>query len=237
MLKLQDVHTYYGRIHALKGVSLEVPDGSIVALLGANGAGKTTLLKTISGLTPAAQGQIEYDGKAIEKLPPQKVVGLGIAQAPEGRQVFTDLTVLENLKMGTFSRKDKKEVSQDLETIYQHFPRLKDRLNQPAGTLSGGEQQMVAIGRALMAKPRILLLDEPSLGLAPLMVKEIFHIIEEINRLGVTVLLVEQNAYLALRIAHSGYVLETGRVVLSGSGESLRHNDEVRKSYLGQERV
>jgi branched-chain amino acid transport system ATP-binding protein len=234
MLKLTDIHTYYGRIHALKGVSLEVPDGAIVTLLGANGAGKTTLLRTISGLTPAAQGKIEYDGKTIEKAPPQKIVQMGIAQSPEGRQVFTDLTVLENLKMGTFSRKDKSQSKEDLEMVFHHFPRLKQRSNQLAGTLSGGEQQMVAIGRALMAKPRILLLDEPSLGLAPLLVKEIFTIIEEINKQGVTILLVEQNAYLALRIAHYGYVLETGRVVLNGSGDDLRHNEEVRHSYLGR---
>lgn len=234
MLKLQDVHTYYGRIHALKGVSMEVPDGSIVALLGANGAGKTTLLRTISGLTPAAQGRIEYDGTPIEKLPPQKIVQLGIAQSPEGRQVFTELSVLENLRMGTFSRKDKSDTNKDLEVVYGHFPRLKQRINQPAGTLSGGEQQMVAMGRALMSKPKILLLDEPSLGLAPLLVKEIFHIIEEINKQGVTVLLVEQNAYLALRIAHYGYVLETGRVALNGSGEELRHDEAVRHSYLGR---
>ncbi len=234
MLKINDVHTYYGRIHALKGVSLEVPDGAIVALLGANGAGKTTLLRTISGLTPAAQGSIEYNNKSIERLPPQKIVQLGIAQSPEGRQVFTDLTVLENLKMGTYSRKDKSDVKSDMEVVFHHFPRLKQRSNQLAGTLSGGEQQMLAIGRALMSKPRILLLDEPSLGLAPLLVKEIFRIIEDINKLGVTVLLVEQNAYLALRIADYGYVLETGYVGLKGSGEELRHNDEVRQSYLGR---
>ncbi len=234
MLKIEDVHTYYGRIHALKGVSLEVPDGAIVTLLGANGAGKTTLLRTISGLIQASQGQITLDGVAIEKLPPQKIVGLGIAQSPEGRQVFTDLTVLENLKMGTYSRKDKKSVKEDMERVFHHFPRLKQRANQLAGTLSGGEQQMVAMGRALMAKPRILLLDEPSLGLAPLLVKEIFQIIQDINKLGVTVLLVEQNAYAALHIANQGYVLETGRVVLEGTGFDLRHNEEVRHSYLGR---
>jgi len=234
MLKIEDVHTYYGRIHALKGVSLEVSDGAIVTLLGANGAGKTTLLRTISGLIPAAQGRITLDGVAIEKLPPQKIVGLGIAQSPEGRQVFTDLTVLENLKMGTYSRKDKKSVNEDMEMVFHHFPRLKQRAKQLAGTLSGGEQQMVAMGRALMAKPRILLLDEPSLGLAPLLVKEIFQIIQDINKLGVTVLLVEQNAYAALHIANQGYVLETGRVVLEGSGFDLRQNEEVRHSYLGR---
>jgi len=234
MLKIEDVHTYYGRIHALKGVSLEVPDGAIVTLLGANGAGKTTLLRTISGLNQATQGRITLDGVAIEKLPPQKIVGLGIAQSPEGRQVFTDLTVLENLKMGTYSRKDKKSVNEDMEMVFHHFPRLKQRAKQLAGTLSGGEQQMVAMGRALMAKPRILLLDEPSLGLAPLLVKEIFQIIQDINKLGVTVLLVEQNAYAALHIANQGYVLETGRVVLQGSGFDLRQNEEVRHSYLGR---
>lgn len=234
MLRLTDVHTFYGRIHALKGVSIEVPEGAIVALLGANGAGKTTLLKTISGLTPAASGRIEYDGKTIEKMPPQKIVQHGIAQAPEGRQVFTELTVLENLKMGTYSRKDKSGADKDLERVFEYFPRLKQRIGQMAGTLSGGEQQMVAIGRAVMSRPRILLLDEPSLGLAPLIVREIFHIIEEINKQGTTVLLVEQNAYQALRIAHFGYVLETGRVALHGSGEELRHNEEIRHSYLGR---
>lgn len=234
MLKIKDVHTYYGRIHALKGVTLEVPEGSIVTLLGANGAGKTTLLRTISGLVQAASGTIEYDGKPIEKLPPQKIIQLGIAQSPEGRQVFANLTVLENLKMGTYARKDKSEVKQDLERIFHHFPRLEQRVNQPAGTLSGGEQQMVAMGRALMSRPKILLLDEPSLGLAPLLVKEIFTIIQEINQTGVTVLLVEQNAYGALQIAHYGYVLETGRVALEGSGRDLRHNEEVRHSYLGR---
>jgi branched-chain amino acid transport system ATP-binding protein len=234
MLKIQDIHTYYGRIHALKGVNLEVQEGTIVALLGANGAGKTTLLRTISGLVPAAAGKIEYDGKHIEKAPPQKIVQMGIAQSPEGRQVFTDLTVMENLKMGTYSRKDKREVNQDLDEIFNYFPRLKQRVNQLAGTLSGGEQQMLAMGRAMMSRPKILLLDEPSLGLAPLVVRELFHIIQEINKKGVTVLLVEQNAYQALLIAHFGYVLETGRVVLQGTGNDLRHNEEVRHSYLGR---
>ncbi len=234
MLKLTDVHTYYGRIHALKGVTMEVPEGSIVTLLGANGAGKTTLLRTISGLNQATQGNIEYNGQRIEKLPPQRIVQHGIAQSPEGRQVFTDLTVMENLKMGTFACKDKSQSKNDLERIFGYFPRLQQRINQPAGTLSGGEQQMLAIGRALMSRPHILLLDEPSLGLAPLLVKEIFRIIQEINQQGVTVLLVEQNAYQALHIAHYGYVLETGKIVLSGSGDELRHNDEVRHSYLGR---
>jgi branched-chain amino acid transport system ATP-binding protein len=234
MLHIKDIHSYYGRIHALKGVSLEVPEGSIVALLGANGAGKTTLLRTISGIVTAAQGSIMIDGTHIEKLPPQKIVSMGIAQAPEGRQVFTDLTVMENLRMGTYARKDKTKVKEDIEWVFEHFPRLKQRVNQLAGTLSGGEQQMVAIGRALMSNPKILLLDEPSLGLAPLLVKEIFSIIQEINKRGVTVLLVEQNAYMALHIANYGYVLETGRVALEGTGYDLRHNEEVRHSYLGR---
>ncbi|NWJ47181.1 MAG: ABC transporter ATP-binding protein [Chloroflexi bacterium] len=234
MLKLHDIHTYYGRIHALKGVSIEVQDGTIVTLLGANGAGKTTMLRTISGIVPASAGKIEYDGKNIEKSPPQKIVQQGIAQSPEGRQVFTELTVLENLRMGTYPRKDKSEVNKDFDMIFNYFPRLKQRINQLAGTLSGGEQQMLAMGRALMSRPKILLLDEPSLGLAPLVVKEIFHIIQEINKRGVTVLLVEQNAYQALRIAHYGYVLETGRVVLQGTGDDLRRNDEIRHSYLGR---
>jgi branched-chain amino acid transport system ATP-binding protein len=233
MLKLSDVHTYYGRIHALKGVSLEVPEGAVVALLGSNGAGKTTLLRTISGLVPAAKGKIEYAGQSIAKLPPQKIVQMGIAQSPEGRQVFTDLTVMENLEMGTYSRRDKQTVKQDLELVFEYFPRLKERRNQLAGTLSGGEQQMVAMGRALMAKPKIMLLDEPTLGLAPLVIKEIFNIIQQINKLGVTVLLVEQNAYKALKIADYAYVLETGRIVLNGTGEELRHNEEVKHSYLG----
>ena len=233
MLRLNEVWTYYGRISALRGVSLEVPEGAIVALLGANGAGKTTLLRTISGVIPAARGSIEYMGKSIEKTPPDLIVKLGISQSPEGRQVFTDCTVLENLKLGAYTRRDKPKVKADLEQVFEHFPRLRQRSNQLAGTLSGGEQQMLAIGRALMSQPKLLLLDEPSLGLAPLLVKEIFKIIQDINRSGVTVLLVEQNAYLALNIAAFGYVLETGTVVLSGTGENLRQNEEVKHSYLG----
>lgn len=234
MLRLNDVHTYYGRIAALKGVSLEVPEGAIVALLGANGAGKTTLLRTISGVVPCAQGTLEYNGKRIEKAPPDQIVKLGISQAPEGRQVFPDCTVLENLKLGSYTRRDKQNIKADLEMVFNRFPRLKQRADQLAGTLSGGEQQMLAIGRALMSRPKLLLLDEPSLGLAPLLVKEIFQIIKEINESGVTVLLVEQNAYLALNIAHYGYVLETGKVVLHDTGESLRQNEEVKHSYLGR---
>jgi len=234
MLRLNEVHTYYGRIAALKGVSLEVPEGAIVALLGANGAGKTTLLRTISGVVPAAQGTIEYMGKRIEKAPPDQIVRLGISQSPEGRQVFPDCTVMENLRLGSYTRRDKQNIKTDMDKVFDHFPRLKQRANQLAGTLSGGEQQMVAMSRALMSRPKLLLLDEPSLGLAPLLVKEIFNIIQEINRTGVTVLLVEQNAYLALAIAAYGYVLETGKVVLHDSGLNLRHNEEIKHSYLGK---
>ncbi len=234
MLLLNDIHTYYGRIAALKGVSLEVPEGSIVALLGANGAGKTTLLRTISGMVPAAQGSIEYLGKRIEKTAPDKIVRLGISQSPEGRQVFPDCTVLENLRLGSYTRRDKQGISKDLERVYERFPRLKQRAGQLGGTLSGGEQQMLAIGRALMSNPKLLLLDEPSLGLAPLLVKEIFSIIKDINETGVTILLVEQNAYLALNIADFGYVLETGKVVLHDTGANLRQNEEIRHSYLGR---
>ena len=233
MLSLKEVWAYYGRISALKGVSLEVNEGAIVALLGANGAGKTTLLRTISGVVPATRGSIEYMGKPLEKNSPDRIVKLGISQSPEGRQVFTDCTVLENLKLGAYTRKDKAQVNADLNRIFDYFPRLRQRANQPGGTLSGGEQQMLAIGRALMSRPKLLLLDEPSLGLAPLLVKEIFQIIQDINRSGVTVLLVEQNAYLSLNIATYGYVLETGRVVLSGPSENLRQNQEVKHSYLG----
>jgi branched-chain amino acid transport system ATP-binding protein len=234
MLKMKDVHTYYGRIAALKGVDLEVPEGAIVALLGANGAGKTTLLRTISGVVPAAQGEIEFLGKRIEKTSPDQIVRLGISQSPEGRQVFPECSVLENLRLGSYTRKDKQNIKGDMDKIFDHFPRLKQRANQLAGTLSGGEQQMLAMGRALMSRPKLLLLDEPSLGLAPLLVKEIFAIIKEINETGVTVLLVEQNAYLALNIANYGYVLETGKVVLHDTGINLRQNEEVKHSYLGR---
>ncbi len=234
MLRISDVHTYYGRIAALKGVSLEVPEGSIVALLGANGAGKTTLLRTISGVVPAAQGSIEYLGKRIEKASPDSIVKSGISHSPEGRQVFPECTVLENLKLGAYTRRDKQSVKADLEMVFERFPRLRQRANQMAGTLSGGEQQMVAMGRALMSRPKLLLLDEPSLGLAPLLVKEIFSIIKEINKSGVTVLLVEQNAYAALHIANYGYVLETGNVALHDTGENLRQNEEIKHSYLGR---
>ncbi|MEI6047024.1 MAG: ABC transporter ATP-binding protein [Chloroflexota bacterium] len=233
MLRIDNLQAYYGRIAALKGVSLEVPEGAIVALLGANGAGKTTLLRTISGLLPAAQGTIEYNGQRIDLATPDQIVRFGISHSPEGRQVFPECTVMENLKLGSYTRREKQNLKGDLDQIFHHFPALKPRLRQLAGTLSGGEQQMLAIGRALMSRPKLLLLDEPSLGLGPLLVKEIFTIIKEINASGVTVLLVEQNAYLALNIATYGYVLETGKIVLHETGANLRQNEEIKHSYLG----
>ncbi|MDP4200888.1 MAG: ABC transporter ATP-binding protein [Bacteroidota bacterium] len=234
MLTVQDLHVSYGEIKAIRGISLEVPDGSIVTLIGANGAGKTTLLRTISGLLKAKSGSIAWNGKNITNCPPHDVVKLGIAHAPEGRMIFANLTVLENLRMGAFLRKDREEIARDLEFSYTIFPRLKERLWQPGGTLSGGEQQMLAIARALMSKPKMLLLDEPSLGIAPILVRTIFEKIKEINReLGVTVLLVEQNANLALAIAHTAYVIETGKIVLSGPARELAENEEVKHAYLG----
>ncbi len=233
MLKISQVETYYGNIRALKGLSVEVPEGEIITLLGANGAGKTTTLKTVSGITPAASGTIEFMGQRIDKMAPEKIVRLGISHVPEGREVFKDLTVFENLKMGAYTRHNKREIEDTLQTVYGHYPILKDRRHQLAGTLSGGEQQMLAIGRALMSHPRLLLLDEPSLGLAPKLVEEIFQIIKNINREGITVLLVEQNANKALGIAHYGYVLETGSVTLADEAKRLLQNDHVRRSYLG----
>ena len=233
MLELRSIESYYGKIQALKGITLEVPEGGIVAILGANGAGKSTTLRTISGLIQAARGQILFQGKAIHKAPPHKIVRLGICQVPEGRDIFMGLTVRENLKMGAFTRKDTKEVEQNLARIYESFPILKDRTRQQAGTLSGGEQQMLAIARGLMSKPRLMLLDEPSLGLAPLMVEEIFRIIRAINQEGVTILLVEQNANMALQTAQYGYVMETGNIALADTAENLSKNDYVRQVYLG----
>ncbi|HEA67513.1 MAG TPA: ABC transporter ATP-binding protein [Desulfobacterales bacterium] len=233
MLKLISVESYYGRIRALKGISLEVPEGEIVALLGANGAGKSTTLRTISGLIHTAGGEILYQGQPIHHISPHRIVRLGICQVPEGRDIFMGLTVQENLKMGAFTRKDGKEVQRNLNRIYTSFPILNSRAKQMAGTLSGGEQQMLATARALMSNPKLMLLDEPSLGLAPLLVEEIFHIIEEINREGVTILLVEQNANMALRTARYGYVMETGRIALHDEAENLIKNDYVRKVYLG----
>jgi len=234
MLQVQDLHVSYGEIKALRGISLEVPDGSIVTLIGANGAGKTTLLRTISGLLKSKSGSVTWNGKNITNCPPHDVVKLGIAHAPEGRMIFANLTVQENLRMGAYLRKDREQIARDLDFSFTIFPRLKERLWQQGGTLSGGEQQMLAIARALMSKPKMLLLDEPSLGIAPILVRTIFEKIKEINReLGVTVLLVEQNANLALAIAHTGYVIETGKIVLSGPARELAENDEVKHAYLG----
>jgi len=233
MLELQSVESYYGKIRALKGITLAVPAGSIVAILGANGAGKSTTLRSISGLIQPADGQILFQGKAIHRAPPHRIVRLGICQVPEGRDIFMGLTVQENLKMGAFTRKENQEVEQNLARIYASFPILKDRIRQQAGTLSGGEQQMLAIARGLMSSPKLMLLDEPSLGLAPLMVEEIFRIIRQINREGVTILLVEQNANMALQTAQYGYVMETGKIALHDKAENLIQNDYVRRLYLG----
>jgi branched-chain amino acid transport system ATP-binding protein len=233
MLELQSIESYYGNIQALKGISLEVPAGAIVAILGANGAGKSTTLRTISGLIQPANGQILFQGDAIHRAPPHRIVRQGICQVPEGRDIFMGLSVQENLKMGAFTRKKSQEIEQNLERVYASFPILKDRIRQQAGTLSGGEQQMLAIARGLMSSPKLMLLDEPSLGLAPLMVEEIFRIIKEINNEGVTILLVEQNANMALQTAQYGYVMETGTVALHDKAENLIQNDYVRRVYLG----
>jgi branched-chain amino acid transport system ATP-binding protein len=234
LLIMNNIETYYGSIRALKGVSLDVPEGRTVTLLGANGAGKTTTLKTISGITPATRGTIEFLGQRIDRMAPEKIVRLGISHVPEGRQVFKDLTVTENLKMGAYTRKGRRDIEASLQRVYAYYPILQERRHQLAGTLSGGEQQMLAIGRALMARPRLLLLDEPSLGLAPKLVEEIFQIIRTINQEGITVLLVEQNANKALHIAHYGYVLETGRMTLMDEAKKLLQNDHIRRSYLGE---
>lgn len=233
MLKVTDLNCFYGAIHAIKDVSLEVTDGEIVALIGSNGAGKSTTLRTISGLMKPKSGFIQYDGEDITGMPAHKIVGKGLVQVPEGRHVFANLTVMENLELGAYLRKDKDGIAKDLKDVFVKFPRLEERKNQVAGTLSGGEQQMLAMGRALMSKPKLLLLDEPSMGLAPLLVREIFDIIKEINSDGTTVLLVEQNANMALSIADKAYVLETGRISLSGTAKELAASDEVRKAYLG----
>lgn len=233
MLKCVDIEVYYGAIHALKKVSIEVEQGSIVTLIGANGAGKTTTLKTISGLLRPRQGSIIYKNSDLTKIAPEKIVGMGLSQVPEGRRVFASMTVLENLEMGAYLRKDKKAMADDMENVFHRFPRLLERRKQLAGTLSGGEQQMLAIGRALMARPQLMLMDEPSMGLAPLLVKEIFGIIKDINEKGTTILLVEQNAHMALSIAHKAYVIETGEIVLEGEAQTLMHSEEVKKAYLG----
>jgi branched-chain amino acid transport system ATP-binding protein len=232
-LTVEGLDVFYGAVHALKGVSLHVEAGEIVTLIGANGAGKTTLLRTISGIVPARSGRITFEGKDITKLPAHEIVGLGVSQSPEGRMVFANLSVEDNLELGAYRRRDKDGIKQDRGKVFQLFPRLQERRKQLSGTLSGGEQQMLAMGRALMSRPRVLLLDEPSLGIAPLLVRDIFKTISEINRQGTTVLLVEQNAHMALGIAQRGYVLETGRVVLEDTAAKLAANDEVRAAYLG----
>lgn len=236
MLKISDLHVSYGGIKALRGIDIEVPDGKIVTLIGANGAGKSTMLRSISGLVKPESGSIKLDNKELIGLPINKICGEGIALSPEGRHVFADLTVQENLKIGAYLRKEKEVIEKDMEWVYQLFPRLKERSWQFAGTLSGGEQQMLAVGRALMSRPKILMLDEPSLGLAPLIVQQIFEIIREINKKGVTILLVEQNANMALKTADIAYVLETGEIVLKGSGKELLENPSVREAYLGKKR-
>ena len=234
LLEVKDLQVHYGVIQAVKGIAFDVNEGEIVALIGANGAGKTTTLHTISGILPSSAGTISYDGKVITKMPAHKIVNLGLSQVPEGRRVFAQLSVLENLRMGAFVRNAKSGIEKDLKNIYERFPRLEERKNQLAGTLSGGEQQMLAMGRALMAKPKIILMDEPSMGLSPIYVSEIFDIIKSINEAGTTVLLVEQNAKKALSIANRAYVLETGKIVLSGDAKDLMNNDTVRKAYLGE---
>jgi branched-chain amino acid transport system ATP-binding protein len=234
LLKLEDVQTFYGSIQALKGISLEVYRGEVVTLIGANGAGKSTTLRSINGLNQPREGSIVFEGKNITRRRPHEIVGMGISQSPEGRRLFPHMTVVENLEMGAFQRKDRSQIREDMDRVYGLFPRLAERKSQRAGTMSGGEQQMCAIGRALMARPRLLMLDEPSLGLAPIFVEKIFEIIHEINEQGTTILLVEQNALMALDAAQRGYVLETGRVVLTGEAKSLRQNEQVRKTYLGE---
>jgi branched-chain amino acid transport system ATP-binding protein len=234
VLEIKDLHTYYGNIHALKGISLNVEQGEVVSLIGSNGAGKTTTLRTIQGLLKPRQGKILFEGSSLESLSAQAIVRLGISQSPEGRLIFPRMTVQENLEMGAFSRQDSVGIKSDLEKALHLFPRLRERINQKGGTLSGGEQQMLAIARAMMARPRLLLLDEPSMGLAPMLVSQIFSIIRDINAQGTTILLVEQNARMALTVSHRGYVLQTGQIVLSGTAKDLQSNETVRKAYLGE---
>ena len=234
LLEVQDIQVYYGMIQALKGVSFSVNEGEVIALIGANGAGKTTTLQTLTGIIPAKAGSIVFEGKDLTKTPAHKIVEMGMAHVPEGRRVFADMSVYENLLMGAYTRKDKNEIDATIEKVYKRFPRLKERQNQTAGTLSGGEQQMLAMGRALMSQPKIILMDEPSMGLSPIFVNEIFDIIKEVSESGTTVLLVEQNAKKALSIADRAYVLETGRITLEGKASDLLHDESVQKAYLGE---
>jgi branched-chain amino acid transport system ATP-binding protein len=234
LLEIEDMHSYYGHIHALQGISLTVDEGEVVTLIGSNGAGKTTTLRSIHGILPPREGRIIFDGEEIQGTPAHDLIGKGIAQSPEGRKIFFRMTVLENLEMGAYHRNDRSEIRQDMDRVFELFPRLKERTKQEAGTMSGGEQQMLAIGRALMSRPRLLLLDEPSMGLAPVLVERIFETIREINKQGTTILLVEQNANIALEIATRGYVLETGEIVTSASAEKLREDPTVREAYLGE---
>jgi branched-chain amino acid transport system ATP-binding protein len=234
LLELEDIHAYYGNIRALKGVSLSVGRGEVVTLIGSNGAGKTTTLRTVLGTVRPLRGTVSFGGRRIDRVPTHRIARLGIAQSPEGRRIFAPMTVLENLELGAFSRDDREGIAADLERVLALFPRLRDRLQQKGGTLSGGEQQMLAMGRALMARPDMLLLDEPSMGLSPILVETIFGIIRDINRLGTTILLVEQNARMALRVAHRGYVIQTGSIVLQDAASALLHSDVVRKAYLGE---
>jgi branched-chain amino acid transport system ATP-binding protein len=233
LLELENIDTYYGRVHALQGISLHIDEGEIVSLIGSNGAGKTTTLRTISGLTPASKGQVRMRGKDITRLPPDQVVRLGIGHVPEGRRIFGRLTVRDNLFLGAYTRNDRDGIRRDQEHVFKLFPRVKERLDQIGGTLSGGEQQMLAIARGLMSRPRVLLLDEPSLGLAPILVDQIFDIIRDINKEGTTILLIEQNATKALAVANRGYVLETGRIVMEGPTSTLLKSPDVQKAYLG----
>lgn len=233
LLEAKDLQVYYGMINAIKGVSFEINEGEIVSLIGANGAGKTTILHTVTGLISPKSGSVYLDGVNITKVPAHKIVYMGMAHVPEGRRIFQQLTVLQNLKLGAYSRKDKEKIAADMEYVFECFPRLKERRSQMAGTLSGGEQQMLAMGRALMADPRIIVMDEPSMGLSPLLVKEVFGIIETLNKKGITILLVEQNAKMALSIADRAYVLETGKITMSGKASELLNDERVRKAYLG----
>jgi branched-chain amino acid transport system ATP-binding protein len=234
LLEIEDMHSYYGHIHALQGISLTVDEGEVVTLIGSNGAGKTTTLRSIHGILPPREGRIVFAGEEIQGTPAHELIGRGIAQSPEGRKIFRRMTVLENLEMGAYHRNDRSEIQRDMDRVFELFPRLKERTKQEAGTMSGGEQQMLAIGRALMSSPKLLLLDEPSMGLAPVLVERIFETIREINTQGTTILLVEQNANIALEIATRGYVLETGQIVISASAEKLREDPTVREAYLGE---